>query len=950
MNISNALNKNKQKGKICIFPVPVSSTAVNNNANITKDTTTDYKSAINHRDAIDELFESLKSIVTLQSKHDVDRVNSIVDQLLLHLPGPVTPEKLCRIDDTNWEPFAKYVYSDIQNHLIGLFDDEWPMKKSATNQSYIIAANVLRLFSIDHSGTFVKTTISNIFARENIAKFDKLVVIFESCLRNETWLLAAFIDFCYTENETQTQLDSNEQDQLIQLLIATPNKVSNYFMGEHSSLFDSERFSGILLLALIQALCFIAEKNNVEKQTLFRTKFLGQLFGRIAVDFNLNRTSKVLPETFRVMLLLTKRSAGFKRILHEMMLHLYRPSFDIIAWYTITFADPADLLDDMVKTSADWGFTLKTKLFLSPPIGVDEHFIRNIIGYLSKCLTPDESYGVLEDVARKWSSKLSIKTDSIDQHLYFTKVLVLGTELFQLKQNVKFTEKLSLIIHNGVRNHMEILDENIRAIGMITAEIVLNKFSNQDDAESKLQFDYNGFGSATKKLVENIKQFDQSSKTNEQYSNEEELEKSIEILFDITKENVTEKEVGQPNMVQSNAKPSTSSKVQNAAIEIASIVPKMALVKPKLELSDDDDLDSDDDDDLQPYDMSNDTPIAEEKRPHYLHDIREALLETEDPEVFEQTMISCVELVELRLPDDNSNIDVELLRLMIDIDERFHVPDFEFHRMSSCVAICCIKPKNCAEFLCKQIHAELGRYSIGKKVLMMEILGESAKVLAKLTKPKEKKEKYMPPVRTFHTLSLTDPDDDTYDRLNEAKRIVEERIQKKTRRFAHPTANIFEGATVNQFAEVAGSFFFPLLFGIGKDELKFHGMDNALKDDTDNILLLNLLKTIGTITFASQNCPIISRITPEVLQLGFALRFHAEPKIRLAVLQMLAAALLVTPKSLLQLHYSIYLVEMKDWLEEYLSFNIVKGEQNLECRQMAQNVLALCVDALTANV
>lgn len=941
-----------------IFPVPVSSMAENNNAKITKDTTTmttDLKSAINHRAAIAELLKTLQSIVKLQSTHDVDHVNSIVDQLLLHLPGPITVEKLCRHDDTDWDPIAYYEFDNVQNELIRLFDDEWPMKMTSNapnqKQSYIIKPNVLRLFSIDNSAVFVKTTISNIFARDNYDKFDKLMMIFESCLRNEMWLLAALIDFCYIENETDT---IDDRDQFIQLLIAAPNKIANYFMGKQSRIFDTEHFGCLLLLALIQALCFIAEKNYVEQRKLFSTEFLGQLFGRIAVDFNLNRTSKVLPETFRIMLLLAQSSVQFKSTLHEMMLHLYRSSFDIVAWYTLNYANPMDLLGDSVKSSTDWSFTLKTKLILSPATTVDDNFIRKLIGYLSKHLTPEESCNVLEDVAKKWSSKISLKSNTIERHLYFTKILVIGAELFPLRQNAKFTEKLTLILHNGVRNHMETLDECMRAIGMITAEIILNMFNKQNDEESKLRFDYDGFGNDARQFVVQIRKFHQSTKTTDAPDSSENInEKSLDALYAILNESETEENVNQSKVVASNAKPSTSSNVRDAVIEIASIAPCQSktgpmLAKPKLELSDDDDLDSDDEDDLQPYDMSNDTPLAEAKRPRYLHDVREALLDTDDPEVFEQTIISLAALVEHRLPDNDSNIDVELMRLLIDIDERFPVDEFDYHRMTSCVTICCIKPKNCAEFLCKEIHAELGRYSIGKKVFMMEILAESAKTLAKLTKPKEKPQKMAPPV--MYTMPLFDWEDHTYDRLINAKKIVQERINKKTRRFAQPSTSILVGSTTNQFAEVAGSFFFPLLYGVGKDELKFHGMDNALKDDTDNILLLNLLKTIGTITFASQNCPIISRITPEVLQLGFTLRFHAEPKIRLAILQMLAAVLLATPKSLLQLHFSTYLVEMKDWLEEYLSFNIMKGEKNVECRQMAQNVLALCLDALTADV
>lgn len=940
-----------------VFPVPVSSTA-EPNAIITMDTT-DNKSAINHRCAISELLENLQSIEKLQSIHDVVRVNSIVDHLLLHLPGPITPEKLCRIDlcsDTNWMQIAECEYLIVQNHLIRLFDDEWPINTASNNQPEIIMQNVLNLFSIDHSVYFVKTTISNIFKRQNHQKFEILVKLFESCIRNDTWLLAAFIDLCYAGNQVETIYDTDDRDQLIQLLIAAPNKIANYFMGKHSNLFDTERFSCALLLALIQALYFIAEKNKVEQTTMFNVQFLGQLFGRIAVDFNLNRTSKVLPEIFRILSLLAKKSAEYKTTVQQMLIQVHRTSYDIIAWYVLNTENPVDLLGDAVITSADWAFVLKTKMALSPPGGVTEHFIRQFIGYLSTNLPFDDKCSVYEDVAKKWSSKLSLKINSIDQHLYFTKLLVIGAKLFKIEQNKSFAEKLSLVIHNGVRNHIEILDEKMRAIGMITAEIILNKFSSHDDEESKLHFEYDGFGQEAKQLVENIKQFDQCIDTNEPHRNEyknepdTDLEDSIAVLYNI----LNEKDVEKPKESRNTSKPSSLSNVQNTAIEIGSLEPSSSarpvLATPKEDFPDDDDLDSDDDDDLQPYDMSNDTPLVEAKRPRYLQDISESLLETDDSDIFEQAIISCTSLIELKLPNDDSNIGVELLRLLIEIDERFHVEDFDYHRMSSCVAICCIKPKDSAEFLCKQIHAELGKYSIGKKVLMMEILSESAKTLAKLTRTRKKSPEKNVPSERKYSLLLFDDEAEANARLNEAKQIVQARLERKTRRFARPSMNHMNGAKPNEFAEVAGSFFFPLLYGIGKDDLKFHGMDNALKDDTDNILLLNLIRTIGTITFACQNCPIISRVTPEVLQLGFALRFHAESKIRLAVLQMLAAALLATPKSLLQHHSSAYLLEMKVWLEEYLSFNIIKGETNEECRKMAQNVYALCIDALIADV
>lgn len=946
MNISKISIFKTNGEKISVFPVPVSSSA-ETTACITKDTV--FKSAINRHDAITKRHEALRKIEKLQSIHDVNYVNSIVNQVLLHLPGPVTPEKLCRYDvdmAMDWPQIADNEYASIENELIRLFDNEWPIKSDSNNQSsYTIAPNVLNLFSIDHSADFVLATISNIFDKQNIARFDRLAKMFESCIRSETWLLSAFIDFSYVGCETEPLMYAAEdQDQFIQLLMAAPNKIANYFMGKHSGCFDSEQFSCILLLALIQAVYFIAEMNKVHDKMLFRTKFLGHLFGRIAVDFNSNRESKVLPEIFQVITVLATKSVELKTTVCEMMSFIPRRSLDIVAWYMLNTNNPIEILSDVMKKSTDWEFVLQTKLPLSPPTSFNDRFLQNLVGILSKNVSPSSACGLLEDVGRAWSSKISIKSHTIDQHTYLTKFLVLGVELFTLDEHgAKFGEKISMVIHNGVKNHMEILDERMRAIGMITAEIVLNKLNKHEDDESKLQFDYNGFSAEIQKALDDIKRFNQSSVFKDEPFREMDLDKSISALDDIAK-----------NIKKSEQTPASSCSIQNTSIEIGSLPSKSCansvLSSHRENLIDEDDLDSDDDvdDGLQPYDMSNDTALIEDKCPQFLNDLREALVETEDPEVFEQSVVSSRSLIESRLPNEQSDIGVQLLRVFVELDARFYMENFDYHRMSSCVAICCIRPKECAEFLCKEIHSEIGRYSVGKKVLMMEILAESAKVLSKLTKVDEKK-----PIQAKTgadtVFRLIDETDDSQKRLEEAKRIIAERIEKKTRRFAHPTADIFKGAKANKFAEVAGSFFFPLLYGIGRDELKFYGAENGLKHDTDNILLWNLLRTIATITLASQNCPIISKITPEVLQLGTILRFHAESKIRLAVLQMLAAALLSTPKSLLQLHSSVYLMEIKDWLEDRLSLNIIKGEKDKECRETAQYVLFICIDALTAD-
>lgn len=899
---------------------------------------------MDHRTGLVKCLTRIQSIEKLTSTQDVHRVNTIIEDVLLCLPGPSTPEKLCRYDydtSTNWSEVAENEYAQILNEVIRLFDSCWPLYMQEDNNSWKIEQNVVNLFSMDHSAHFVVESVSSIFAKGNAPKFNVLAKIFESCMRIECWLPSALIDYCYIE-ETESQVKSHhDQEEFIQLLIAAPSKVANYFSGQHSSnLFDSEHYSCVLSTAIIKAIYFIAEIHRVEQTKMFHTDFLGQLFGRIAVDFNLNRMSTILPKIFHIFSLTaaTTKCTELKASVQEMFLNLHRNSLNTVAWYLLNTDHPVDVLGKAAQLSKDWEFVLKTKLPLTLS-STDEKFIKNLITCLLNTLPKVEYFDVLQDVLKAWSSKASVNSNSLEQQVYLAKFIVLGVGWFGVHENVSASHQIATLIHNGVQNHMMSLNPTIRAIGMITGEIVLNALGSGND-EQKLRFDFNDFSDDIVKIVDEIRKFGEQATVDVQFD-EGKLNTLILELYDI---------INEVHTVNSTTKTHTRpSIVQNASIEIGSLSVSSAnsakiLATPKP--TNIEELDSDDDDELQAYDMSNDEPQIQEKAPKYLQDLRDALVETEDSDVFEQSMTTCAKLINERLPSDITDVGLELLKVLIALEQRFYMEsNFHEHRMAACIAIGCVQPKKFAEYLCKEIHAECGRHSIAQKVLMMEILSETAKALSKLKV--EGDDEMNKPTDSNKMKKLIDKNDDRRQRILEIQRIIRERIDKKTRRFAHSSFRNIESGQVNRFASVAGSFIFPLLYGFGKEQLTLYGMKNSLKHDADNILLLNFLGTVATITLASIHCPIIPKITQEVFQLALVLRFHAEPKIRLAVLQVIAAALMATPKVVLQTHFSNYLAEFQSWLEELLSVNITKGEMVAECRELAKNVLALCIDSIT---
>lgn len=872
-----------------------------------------------------KLTENVRLLERISSAQDVKRVQEFISNALNCLPGPATPEKLTHMDDAiyiDWNSIASHEYAAILDELIRLFDETWPLATGA------IDPKIIELFSIDHNAAFVLTTLSAIFSKVNATKFPLLVRIFEQCLRIDTWLVSAFIDLsnCNDDvNRTNVRPNNLRQIELVQFLVSAPNRVANYYEGKIPNTFMPDTYCSILLLAFIKALHFTTEANSIQKCEMFNGEFFAILFSRIAIDFNLNRTSKVLP---KVIAILANWSADEKycKLIQQMMRHINRNAMEHVALYILETDRSDRLLGDAVTSSEDWNFVLQTKLpFMMHPN--DNRVVMHLIEYLALRQSDAVLLKMLADVARAWSSKMWINSQSLEQHVYLTKLILLGVHRFRIKDSPGSAREIKLIIQKGVRNHMECLQSTIRAIGMVTAEIVMNYLSDfAAKAEDELHFEYDRFNADEQTLITELMAYPKWTSQPQQ----------IHIDF-VIEEFVQISQAGSGQIPKTF--PIQSVKIETMEVE-ASLTPSsagcMALAQP-MECND---IDSDDDD-LQPYDLTNDKPQAEDKAPRYLIDLRDLLQETVDPDVFEQCMVSGASLITEKLPNDISDIGIQLLELFIGLEKKFYMEHFEQHRFTACVTICCVQPKECAHYLCKEFHTEVGRCSIGKKVFMLDVLSETAKALSKL----DVKKPIQPTDRATRAPGKLLEINDSNDTLAEAKLIISERIQRKTRRFAHPTMAAYRNEQINKFANVAGDFFFPLVYGLGTQQLSLSR--HSLKHDTDNIVLYSLLHTIATITLAAQNCPIISKIAPEVFELSTLLRFHPEAKVREGVLKMIAAALMATPTYTLQTQFAAHLNELRLWLEQCVSFNIIRGEKDAECREFAKHVLAMCLNALS---
>lgn len=874
---------------------------------------------IEYAGELDKLTENIRLLERISSAQDVSRVQEFISNALNYLPGPATPEKLTRLDNTiyiDWKSIALNEYTAVLGEAVRLFDDTWPLTTST------IDPKVIRLFSIDHNADFVITSLTAILSKINASKFHILARIFEQCLRDDSWLVSAFIDLSHCSDYP----DNERHNEVAQLLVSTPNRVANHFKGKMPDIFMDDTYCAILSMALIKALHFTVEVNSLEKIEIFKNNFFALLFGRMIIDFNANQTSKVLP---KVIAILAKWSTQekYRPMIQQIILLLNRNAMEPVALYILETGQTQQLLGVAVNQCEGWAHVLKSKLLLMTH-SKDNRIIKNLIEYLALRLPNDAHGDIFIDLVRCWASKNYIKNQTLEEHIYLTKLVVLGVHHFHVKESQKVSREIQLAIQRGVQNHMECLQSTIRMLGMVTAEIVINYLSEfNGKAENELHFEYDSFGADEKSLIAELMAFPKWA------SNPQEID-----VDSVVEQIVGMSESGLGEVAKTISIYSGPAKTMEVEASLSSVSAGTIHLTQPMEC---DEIDSDDDD-LQPYDLSNDKAQIEDKAPRYLIDLRDALQNTDDPDVFEQCMISGPALIAEKLPNDISDIGIQLLRLFINVDQKFYMENFEQHRFTACVAICCVRPNECAEYLCKEFHTDIGRYSIAKKVFMLDVLGETAKELSKLNVPKNINQNVVAPKSHGKLLEIND----SKDTLAEAKRVISERIQRKTRRFAHPTVATYRNEQVNRFANVAGDFFFPLVYGLSKQHLSLDR--HWLKHDNDNILLYTLLHTISSITFAAQNCPIVSKMTPEIFELSTVLRFHPESKIREGVLKMIAAALIVTPTYILQMQYAAHLNELKLWLEQCLSFNIIRGgEKDAECRELAKHVLAMCLNALS---
>lgn len=851
------------------------------------------------------LLKKLQSLEQINSEENIQTVKEIIKEMLNNLPGPITIEKLRHWDNdiyVNWNSIAESEYSLILNCLIGLFNNEWPLKK-LENGDYLLDSSIYLIFSIDHSTAFILSSLNAIFSTVDSTKFEQLIMIFEKCLKCNFWLPAAIMELSCMKNDRNVV---NEQ-QFIQFLVGAPIRAANYFKGNVPNTFNDDRYCGIIMLAILNSIFCMAKINQSESEIIFKEEFISKLFGRIIINFNKQKKSKIIPKIFTILNNWSTQNQ-LRTSINKMIYKLNRSAIEIAVQYILDLDEPQFILGECINKSADWKYVLVTKFPLNA-YTTDTRQIYNLVRYLS--CNGNHLNVILEEISRIWSVKSSISLQSIEQQIYYSKFILLALKMMNEDNLKKMNISIKSILHKGVKAHLEALDSTIRVIGMITAEISMN-FLNKED---QLLFDYDNFAEEEKNIIAELRHV---MNYNIEVTRELNLDNILQEIFNIA--------FSTDKMEAENSK---ASALCIQTTEIAAIVTNQSFLAHPSTVEQ---PDSDDDDDLKPYDMPDDDKMVYDKRPRFVMDLLDLICNTDDPDVYSQCMMCSTELIKEKLSTDITDIAIKCLATLITIEERFYMENFEQCRFSGCVAVVTIRPKQSAEYLCNEFNCKT-KYSINKRILMLNVLCQAAKDLSfsNLESNCSRSDHKQITSKLHGKLLFKKNQMDT---LVEARRIISERLEGKTRRFTSSFTLSNNGERINRFAPVAGYFFFPLIKALSQEQY------------SDFILQQALLNALTNITYAAQNCPIIAKISSEVFGVSTLLRFHPEPKIRLSILQMIAAALIATPPVLIQTHFVSEIQEIIEWLNQILKFDVFKGEVNAECRELAKHVLSLSINIL----
>ncbi|XP_069362920.1 telomere length regulation protein TEL2 homolog isoform X1 [Maniola hyperantus] len=873
--------------------------------------TTEEHLQLNIRNFVD----MLRAIDRIKSENDVLNVLSCFDNIKSYLPGPLTVQKVLKNDPKIFKTEIIDLYSELLGSVVRILLPHWPSFKD----------EVTYLFTIEEGFDISNEILTNLcgFLKEdrNNVVLEALAHITIKYAKSDA-ILASILD-CSTNicDENKKIEIQAEWENYIQILATLPERIANRLKTTTPKEFSYENYSFVLIFHIVRCIDFMSE-SSFSQGTQFDLTYLSLLVSKFITNYSLS-DSKAIYKLVDILIAWTDNNNADpckfvrRKLIQTLLNRLNRQAIDKISLVLLK-RSPINyrnreqciryLLGNNIDSNKDWHeiLTFRIPFYVHPKNFRDTTIPENLIYYVSTC---KNSLEILTELVlrltKTWADVHLNNVANIDHHMHTSILLVLAVKyrvvIWRQRKSSWDLNEVKKILLKGMSKHLDVISQEFRAVGMATVEILLKMLIEVDDADKKavdgLNFSFDELGPACMEIYETLKKVTQKCliddklkkpKVNVRIINVKEI---LDEIADVISGSV-EKPV-QNTIVTCAVKGPEQTKEIVKTIISAKLD---ALGKKQIA----EELDSDDD--LQPYDMSNDLPLTAKKKPNYLRDLLEIINEAKDQESFETALATAEELVAKQLKNEDKKLAIELLDVFVHLDEKFHVDKFYKIKLNTAVAIVCAQPAVCAEHLCKEIHADIGRYSIATKVFMLDVFTEAVERIA----DRKKKEETEPVEPTTST-----------DKETSKEEVLRQRLLKKTKYFHSKQPHPFSKAKKNKFAAVSDHFFYPLISGFGYRQLTLS--HHNMKQDIDNLLLLRYLAAVGTVMMASKNCPKSHVYCREIIQMVLYIRFSPDPKVQMCVISIIAAIVLVLPESMLKGEFYDTIMELSSWLVDLLT-------------------------------
>ncbi|GBP44127.1 Clathrin interactor 1 [Eumeta japonica] len=861
------------------------------------------------------LTQTIDAIGTIKSELEKDQIKKCFNSVFDCLPGPMTVQKLCKIDKEEINTEVIDLYSRALTEIAGILLYQWPVLKE----------HILKLFSVEENFYFIKESLT---VTSEILKIEKNRIVLEAlaCILEEyvksDCIFVAIVECCNVINLNDKGDVKSEWLNFVQILVTLPERIANKLEKNSPMCFSYENYSYNLIFHTVRAMDFMTE-SSFYQYSKYDVSCLSYLLSKLITNYGTAGNSEPVTKFINIIIgwaigdYPDPKKFARQKLIQRMLFHLSRQAIEVLSIKILSSCpihygkEPQPILGifgDNIDNSKDWNqiFCYKIHTLAVPKTIHDTVLVENLISYLS---TSKKALEILSDfiirLSTIWADVKSFNASNVVQHVFTSQLLILSVKyccFLSKKLEIAWsTNKLKYILFKGMSKHLDSLNQEIRAAGMTALEIILAVLEPKSD-ENALQFDYSEMSEQSQEINRCLEEIGRKCLIDPTFIPPKKVETkhvNVKEILDF----VAQKVYWNCDKFVNNTITTSAVKTQEQTKEIVKTIiadKLISLKKQQHQIMDT--LDSDDD--LQPYDMSNDLPLSADRRPAYLRDLIEKINEAKDFEDFEACLEVSEELVTKQLRNNDPKLAIDLLDLFVHLECKFSIDDFDSIRFNTAVAIVCARPEVCANHLCSEFHADIGRFSIATKLLMLDILSEAANRLADVRPSKD----------------IIQKENEIITKAEEnvpAEEVIRRRLINKTRYFHSKRPHPFAKAKKNIFANVSDHFFFPLVYGFGKKQLtlSYHNM----KQDTDNILLLKYLSVIGNIVLASKNCPKCSKYCYEIIEIIMYLRYNSEPKIQMAVMGMVASIILALPNLILKSEFYDPMMEIRSWLTDCLT-------------------------------